>query len=493
MLVKAHNNYINGRWVASSSKRTFISYNPATKRPIGKFQQSNHKDVNKAVAAAKGAFEMWSSYPAPRRAEILYEVVRLLKKDKDRLGRLVTTEMGKVLPEGLGDVQEAIDCGEYMAGEGRRLFGHTTKSEMPNKFAMTVRRPLGIVSLICPWNFPIAIPSWKIFPALICGNTVVIKPASDTPLCAIEFVKLFEKAGLPPGVLNLVTGSGSEVGDPLLQHPDVAGVSFTGSRAVGERVTRVAGLRKIGLELGGKNPIIIMDDADLELALGGVIWGAFGTTGQRCTAASRVIIHEKVHDTFVRKLIDRTKKLRLGDGLKKSTDVGPLINARAVEKCAKYVEIGKKEGAKMLCGGKPAPMKEGHFFEPTIFVNVKPKMRIAQEEIFGPVLSIIKINNLNQAIQAANDVEYGLSSAIYTRNVNMAFIAIEKLESGLTYINSSTIGAEVHLPFGGVKGTGNGTREAGIEGIHEFSEIKTIYVDYSEKLQKAQIDAVPKR
>lgn len=491
-MVKVHKNYINGRWVASSSKKTFASVNPLTKRQIGRFQQSNRKDVDKAVAAAKSAFEMWSSYPAPRRAQILYEVVRLLKKDKERLGRLVTIEMGKVLPEGLGDVQEAIDCGEYMAGEGRRLFGHTTTSELPNKFAMTVRKPLGVVSLICPWNFPIAIPSWKIFPALICGNTAIIKPSSDTPLCAIEFVKLFEKAGLPPGVLNLVTGAGSDVGDPLLHHPDVAGVSFTGSHAVGEQVTRVAGLRKVGLELGGKNPIIIMDDADLDLALDGVIWGAFGTTGQRCTAASRVIIHEKVHDKFVRKLLNRTKKLKLGDGLKKRTDVGPLINERAVEKCEKYVQIGKQEGAKMLCGGKRGK-KSGYFFEPTIFTNVKPKMRIAQEEIFGPVLSIIKVKNLNSAIHVANDVKYGLSSAIYTQDVNLAFIAIEKLESGLTYVNSSTIGSEVHLPFGGVKGTGNGTREAGIEGIHEFSEVKTVYIDYSGKLQKAQIDIVPKK
>ncbi len=494
-MVATYKNYIGGKWVSSATKKTFKTVSPATTRVLGAFQQSDRRDVDSAVAAAKRALAGWSAYPAPRRAEILFDVVNLLKKDKDRLGRLVTTEMGKVLAEGLGDVQEAIDCAEYMAGEGRRLFGHTTTSELPDKFAMTVRRPLGVVSLITPWNFPIAIPAWKIFPALICGNTVVFKPASDTPLCAVEFVKLFEKAGLPPGVLNLVTGSGTDVGEPMVDHPDVRGVSFTGSKRVGRRVAEKAGLRKVGLELGSKNPIIIMDDADLHLALDGVIWGGFGTTGQRCTAASRIIIQEGVHDRFVKMLVAQTKRLRLGDGLKKQTDVGPLINEKAVEKSARYVEMGKKEGAKMLCGGKPASVNglPGFFFEPTIFVDVASSMSIAQEEIFGPVLSIIKVKNLGEAIRVANDVEYGLSSAIYTQDINKAFKAIEGLDTGLTYINSSTIGSEVHLPFGGTKGTGNGTREAGIEGIHEFSETKTVYVDYSGKLQKAQIDVVPKK
>ncbi len=492
-MVATYKNFIGGWWVSSATKKTFTSVSPTTNRVLGRFQQSDKRDVDHAVAAAKKAFPAWSAYPAPRRAEILFNVVDMLKKDKDRLGRLVTTEMGKVLAEGLGDVQEAIDCGEYMAGEGRRLFGHTTTSELPDKFAMTVRRPLGVVSLIAPWNFPIAIPAWKIFPALICGNTVVFKPASDTPLCAIEFVKLFEKAGLPPGVLNLVTGTGSDVGEPMIDHPDVRGVSFTGSKNVGKLVAQKVGLRKVGLELGSKNPIIILDDADLHLALDGVVWGGFGTTGQRCTAASRIIIQNGVHDTFVKMLVARTRKLRLGDGLSKQTDVGPLINKQAVEKSARYVEIGKREGATLLCGGKPARVQglSGFFFEPTIFVDVKPSMTIAKEEIFGPVLSIIKVKDLNEAIHIANDVDYGLSSAIYTKDVNFAFKAIEGLDTGITYINSSTIGAEVHLPFGGTKGSGNGTREAGIEGIHEFSEVKTVYVDYSGKLQKAQIDIVP--
>lgn len=467
--------------------------NPATNRVLGRFQQSDKRDVDQAAAAAKRAFTAWSTYPAPRRAEILFDVVHMLKKEKDRLGRLVTAEMGKVLAEGLGDVQEAIDCGEYMAGEGRRLFGHTTTSELPDKFAMTVRRPLGVVSVITPWNFPIAIPAWKIFPALICGNTVVFKPASDTPLCAVEFVKLFEKAGLPPGVLNLVTGSGKDVGEPMIDHPDVRGVSFTGSKSVGKTVAQKAGLRKVGLELGSKNPIIIIDDANLNLALKGVIWGGFGTSGQRCTAASRIIIQDGVYDAFIQMLVARTKKLRLGDGTREGTDIGPLINHQAVEKSARYVEIGKKEGATLLCGGKPANVHglRGFFFEPTIFGDVKSSMTIAQEEIFGPILSIMKVKDFDEAIHVANDVDFGLSSAIYTQDVNKAFKAIERLDTGLTYINSSTIGSEVHLPFGGTKESGNGAREAGIEGINEFSEVKTVYVDYSGKLQKAQIDVPP--
>ena len=484
-MVKIYGHHINGKSVKSSSGKTFTSINPYNEKPLAKFQQGTSKDVDKAVAVALNARKKWNAIPAPHRGEVLLEIARLLKKNKQRLGKLVSTEMGKILTEGLGDVQEAIDIFEYMAGEGRRLFGHTTPSELPNRECYTIRKPLGVVGLITPWNFPIAIPAWKISPALICGNAIVLKPSSDTPLCAYELVKICEEAGVPKGAINIVTGSGEEVGTRIIKHPELRGVSFTGSRAVGEVITQKAGLKKVGLELGGKNAIIIMDDANLRSALDGVIFGAFGTAGQRCTAASRVILNKTIKKQCEEMLLNRTKKLRLGDPLKESTDVGPLIARRAVEKTHKYALIGKKQHAKLLMGGTPKEGK-GFFYNPTIFTNVKPTTRIAQEEIFGPIVSIITANNLKDAIKISNGIEYGLSSAIYTENLKNAFTAIEQLEAGLTYVNSSTIGAEVHLPFGGVKNTSNNTREAGIEGINEFSETKAVYIDYSGKLQKAQ-------
>jgi len=482
--MKAYKQYIGGKWVSSDSRKKFVSLNPANEKPLASFSQGTKKDVDKAVRAAEKALPKWKATPAPRRGEILLEVAALLKKHKQRLGKLVTTEMGKILTEGLGDVQEAIDIFEYMAGEGRRLFGHTTPSELPNKVCYTIRQPLGVVGLITPWNFPTAIPSWKLAPALICGNTIVFKPSSDTPLCVFELVKIIEEAGVPKGVINIVTGSGSEVGTPLIKHPRIRGISFTGSKETGEFITKNAGLKKVGLELGGKNAIIVMDDADLDLAVEGILFGAFGTTGQRCTASSRVIVHKKVKTALESKLLKRTKKLRLGNGLKSSTDIGPLINKRAVEKTHKYTQIGKKEGARLLCGGEIIKGK-GFFYKPTIFTNVKPSMRIAQEEIFGPSLSIITAKDLQDAMKICNNIKYGLSAAIYTNDITNAMLAINHLETGIVYINSSTIGAEVHLPFGGVKGTGH-TREAGIEGIFEFSNTKTVYIDYSKKLQKAQ-------
>ncbi|NCO11147.1 aldehyde dehydrogenase family protein [Candidatus Pacearchaeota archaeon] len=476
-------NYIDGKWVKSSGK-TFDSLNPATEQIIGKFQKSKREDVLKAISAAKPAFPAWRDMPAPKRAEYLWKIKELLVKDKEKLARLEVKEMGKVISEARGDVQEAIDVFEYMAGEGRRLFGHTAKSELPNKFAMTIRNPIGVVGLITPWNFPIAIPAWKIAPALVCGNSIVFKPSSDTPLCAIELAKIIEKAGVPKGVFNLITGSGADVGDEIIRNKDVLGISFTGSKTTGEMILKTAGVKKVGLELGGKNAIIINEDANLQIAVDGVLWGAFGTTGQRCTATSRVIVHDKVKKKFEGMLLERVKKLKLGDGMK--ADVGPLINKSAVEKSQRYVQIGQQEGAKLLHGGEARKIKgKGFFFEPTIFTDCKSSMRICQQEIFGPVLSIISVKNMEEAIEIANDVEYGLSSAIYTENMKVAFDAINKIETGITYINSSTIGAEVHLPFGGVKGTGN-TREAGIQGIDEFSETKTVYFDYSGKLQKAQ-------
>jgi aldehyde dehydrogenase (NAD+) len=485
-MVQTYKIYINGEWVDSDSGEKFTRVNPATLEPIGEFSKGNEMDINAAVDSAEDAFESWSETPAPKRGEILFKVGQLLKENKEELAKTVTIEMGKVLAEARGDVQEAIDMTFLMAGEGRRLFGKTTPSELKDKFAMTVRRPLGIVGLITPWNFPIAIPSWKIMPALICGNTIVLKPSSDTPLCAIKFVEILEKAGIPKGVINLVTGPGEIAGMHLVRHKKVRGISFTGHRDTGAEILRIAGIKKVSLELGGKNPIIIMDDADLNLALDGVIWGGYGTTGQRCTAASRVIVHEKVKEKFEQMLVERIKKLKLGNGLEKDTDVGPLVNKSAQEKSKAYADIGLKEGAKLLIGGRIPNMK-GFFFEPTLFTNCSIDMRIAQEEIFGPIVSLITTKNLNEAIEIANSVEYGLSSAIYTNNIRNAFKAIEKIEAGITYVNASTIGAEVHLPFGGVKHSGT-TREAGWTAIDEFSELKTVYFDYSGRLQRAQID-----
>lgn len=479
--------YIDGKWVNSNSGQTFPSLNPAKpKQVLGRFQKGNENDVEKAVEAAEKAFDSWSSTPAPKRGLILLRVAEILKKNKEKLAKLVTREMGKVIAEARGDVQEAIDMAEYIAGEGRRLFGHTTPSELRDKFCMTIRMPVGIYGLITPWNFPLAIPAWKIFPALICGNTVVFKPSSDTPLCATKMVEILEKSGLPKGVVNLVTGPGGSVGMSIVKHEKIRGISFTGSKFTGETIVKEVGLKKVGLELGGKNGIIVMDDANLNRALDGVIWGGYGTTGQRCTAASRVIVHEKIKDRFETMLVQRISKLRLGDGLKATTDIGPLINKAAQEKSMNYVEIGLREGAKILIGGRTPKMK-GFFFEPTLFTNCTIDMRIAQEEIFGPIVSLIPVKDFDEAIDAMNSVEYGLSSAIYTEDIRKAFLAIQCIEAGLTYVNSSTIGSEVHLPFGGVKHTGN-TREGGIEGINEFSETKTVYVDYSGKLQKAQID-----
>jgi len=485
-MVQTYKMYINGEWVDSDSGETFSRVNPATLETIGTFQKGNEMSVEAAVGAAEKAFENWSETPAPKRGKILFKVGQLLEQNKEDLARTITIEMGKVLTEARGEVQEAIDMTFLMAGEGRRLFGKTTTSELKDKFSMAVRRPLGIVGLITPWNFPIAIPSWKIMPALIAGNTIVFKPSSDTPLCAIKFVEILEKAGFPKGVINLVTGSGGTAGMHLVRHKKVRGISFTGHKDTGIEILRVAGIKKVGLELGGKNPIIVMDDADLNLALDGVIWGGYGTTGQRCTAASRVIVHENIKDEFEKMLVERIKKLRLGNGLEPDVDVGPLVNQTAQEKSKTYVDIGLKEGAKLLIGGQIPKMK-GWFFEPTLFTNCSIDMKIAQEEIFGPIVSLISAKDLNDAINIANSVEYGLSSSIYTKNIRNAFKAIEKLDAGLTYINASTIGSEVHLPFGGVKGSGT-TRGGGWTAIDEFSEMKTVYFDYSGKLQRAQID-----
>jgi alpha-ketoglutaric semialdehyde dehydrogenase len=490
-------NYIGGEWVEAAGTETFESTNPATGETIGAFPRSTAEDVDRAVAAAKDAYERWRLVPAPKRAEILFRVAQRFIDRKDELTDLMVREMGKVRAEAGGDVQEAIDMTFYMAGEGRRLFGHTTPSEMPDKFQMSVRMPVGVVGAITPWNFPIAIPSWKIAPALVCGDTVVFKPARDTPMLGERFVEIVEEAGLPPGVLNIVHGGGETVGERLVKHPDVPLISLTGSREVGVRTMENGAplLKHIHLELGGKNAIIVMDDADVELAVDGILWSAFGTSGQRCTAASRVIASGKVYEALQSRLVERAEKLRLGSGLEQDTDVGPVINRSALEKIHSYTEIGKDEGAKLLTGGEVATengLDKGFFYRPTVFADVEPSMRIAQEEIFGPTTALIRATDVDEAIRIANGIEYGLSSSIFTRDVNKAFKAMRDLNAGITYINAGTIGAEVHLPFGGTKATGNGHREAGQAALDFYTEWKSIYVDYSGKLQRAQIDVFEK-
>lgn len=483
--------FINGQWVAGDQYSDVI--NPATGETIARVPLADKEAVDEAVRAAKKAQKEWALVPAPQRAEILYRIGYLLKERKEDLARLLTLENGKVLEEARGEVQEGIDMAFYMAGEGRRLFGQTTPSELPNKFAMSVRVPVGVVGIITPWNFPIAIATWKAFPALVAGNAVVWKPATETPIMARELAKIVEEAGVPKGVFNVVYGSGSEVGEALVHHPDIQVISFTGSTEVGRNIAAICGrqLKKVSLEMGGKNAVIVMDDANLDLAVDGIVWSAFGTSGQRCTACSRVIVHESVKEELEKRLLEKTNTLKIGNGLDESVKVGPIINRNSLEKIKNYVEIGKKEGAKLLTGGYELTyeeLKDGFFFAPTIFTDVKPDMRIAQEEIFGPVLAIISVKNLDEAIKVNNQVSYGLSSAIFTQNVNNVFIAQRDLDTGIVYVNAGTIGAEIHLPFGGTKGTGNGHRDSGIQALDVFTEWKAVYVDYSGKLQRAQID-----
>jgi len=489
---KSYENYVNGRWTGPKSDSLFQRENPATGEIIGSFPDSGAQDVADAVTAAVGAFESWRLTPAPRRAEILFRAAELMLARKEELARDVTVEMGKVLKEARGDVQEAIDMTYYAAGEGRRMAGQTLPAELPNKFAMTVRQPHGIVAAITPWNFPTAIPCWKLMPALITGNTAVFKPSPLSPLSASNLVRILEEAGLPPGVVNLVFG-GDQTGAALVEDPRVSMVSFTGSLEVGREIAAHCGRnsKRVHLELGGKNAIIVLDDADVDLAIEGAVWSAFGTSGQRCTAASRMIVHEAVAEPFTDQLVARAGALRLGDGLEIATDVGPVVSSDSIAKIQSYMEIGREEGAAIACGGSRAAgngLDCGYFFQPTVFTDVKPAMRIAQEEIFGPVTDVITCSDLDQAVAINNDVPYGLVAAIYTRDISKAFSALERIHTGMVYINAGTIGAEVHLPFGGTRATGNGHREAGQAALDSYSEWKSVYVDYSGRLQKAQID-----
>jgi len=492
--MKKFNNFIASAWVPPDSGEYFENRNPADRDDlIGLFPLSGLSDVYRAVASARRGFVQWRDTPAPARGDVLRVVGDMLSRRKEEIADAMTREMGKPLTETRGDVQEGIDTAYYAASEGRRLFGHTVPSELRNKWAMSYRRPIGVAGLICPFNFPLAIPTWKMFPALVCGNSVVFKPAEDVPHTATLLVEILLEAGLPPEVVQLVHGSGEEAGSAIVEHPEVPLISFTGSTETGRRVGETCGRmhKRLSLEMGGKNAQIVMDDADLELALEGALWGAFGTTGQRCTATSRLILQKGIHDRFLSLLVDKARTLKLGDGRKEGTDVGPLINDAALAKVERYIDIGQEEGADLLCGGRRGQGKglgSGNFFEPTIFARVEAGMRLEQEEIFGPVLSVVRVSSADEAFAVNNDVKYGLSSSIYTSNVNVAFRALNELDNGITYVNAPTIGAEAHLPFGGVKQTGNGHREGGWQVYEFFSETKVGYADFSGTLQRAQID-----
>jgi len=487
-------NYIDGEWKPAASGAWNENRNPAHwNEIIGLFPKSGVEEVDEAVAAAREAYKSWRLVPAPERGAILKKAGDIMVERKEDLARDMTREMGKVLAETRGDVQEGIDTAYYAAVEGRRLFSHTAPSELRNKMNLSFRMPIGIAGLITPWNFPMAIPCWKTLPALLCGNSVVLKPASDTPLTATHLVEILIEAGVPKGVINLVHGGGGVVGNRLVEHPDVDVISFTGSSEIGKAINAKAGatLKRVSLELGGKNAQIVMEDADLELALDGVLWGAFGTTGQRCTATSRLLLHQAIYDQFLDMLVGAIKCLTVGDGLDPKSKVGPVVNKSQIETVESYVKIGKAEGARLIVGGHQltdGAHKDGWFYAPTVFADVQPKMRLFQEEIFGPVLSVAKVKDFDQAVAYHNDCIYGLSSSIYTRDVNRAFRAVRDLEAGITYVNGATIGAECHMPFGGVKQTGNGHREGGWPVYEFYSEIKTVYIDFSGKLQRAQID-----
>ncbi|MGK7376592.1 aldehyde dehydrogenase family protein [Planococcus sp. 1R117A] len=486
-------NFINGEWQDGSNAKYTPVLNPATGEELAQVQLSTKEDVDTAVQAAKAAQKTWAKVPAPKRADYLYEIGRLMKQKKEQLAQVLTKEMGKVIEEGRGEVQEGIDMAYYMAGEGRRLFGETTPSELADKFAMSVRAPIGVVGLITPWNFPVAIATWKSFPAIVAGNAFLWKPATETPMMAYEMAKIFKEAGLPNGVANIVFGSGSEVGTAMIEHKDIKVISFTGSTDTGRKVAEAGGrnLKKVSLEMGGKNAVIVMEDADLDLAVEGILWSAFGTAGQRCTACSRVIAHKDIKEALQNRLLEKIQTLTIGDGMDESVKVGPVINKKALEKIHSYVGIGQQEGATLLVGGEilaEAPYDKGNYYAPTMFTDVTPDMRIAQEEIFGPVISIIEVSNFEEAIEVNNGVIYGLSSSIYTADVNRVFKAQRDLDTGIVYINAGTTGAEIHLPFGGTKGTGNGHRDSGVAALDVFTEWKSIYVDYSGKLQRAQID-----
>jgi alpha-ketoglutaric semialdehyde dehydrogenase len=471
--------FIDGTWQDSQPQQTYTRVNPADPDEVlGEFQRGNGEDAKRAIDAAENAQRGWADTPAPERSDHVLRVAELLRSQKEDFARTITREMGKVLDDARQEVQQTIDLAYYIAGEGRRLLGHTMTSEKKGKFAFTMRMPIGVVGLITPWNFPLLIPARKLFYSLVCGNTVVLKPSSEAPMCGCKIVEILRLSGIPKGTVNLVTGSGETIGNAVVTNKHVNLLSFCGHKDTGAEIMRTAGPKRVSLELGGKNPLIVMDDADLGLAAHGVVWGGYATTGQRCTAASRVIVHEKVKSKFEAILAEQIRQLRLGNGLDPETDVGPLVNKKAQDKMVEYCQIGKSEGAKLVTGGKIPHNLEGWYFEPTLLSECSSDMRVCKEEIFGPIVSVLSAKNLDEAIDIANCVDYGLSSAIYTTNISNAFTAIKRLQAGLTYVNHPTVGSEAHMPFGGIKYSGN-NRESGPEGVNEFTELKTVVIDYN--------------
>ncbi len=494
LATRTYKNFVGGEWVASESSKSTPNLNPADTRDVlGHMPLSSADETRRAVDAAKAAFPAWRDTPAPVRGAILFRAQAILDKEKEELARLVTREEGKTVKEALGEIQRSINILEYIAAEGRRIGGHTVPSELPHNFCYTVRQPVGVVACITPWNFPVAIPIWKIAPALVSGNTVVFKPATLTPATACAVVSIFERAGLPKGVLNLVLGSGGTVGNALLDHEAVHAVSFTGSNEVGAEIYARGASRMIRVqaEMGGKNPVVVMADADLELAVEAAAQGAFGSTGQRCTATSRVIVEDGVADRFVEALVARAKKVRVGSGLDPATDMGPAVDRSQLQTDLDYIGIGsEQEKATLACGGRrleDGDLAHGHFVEPTVFDHVTTKMRIAQEEIFGPVVSVLRVKGFEEAMAAANDVKFGLSSSIFTTDASTIFRFTDRIEAGIVHVNSGTPGGEAQLPFGGMKGTGIGPREQGSTAIEFFTEIKTVYVDYTGRARKGSL------
>jgi alpha-ketoglutaric semialdehyde dehydrogenase len=489
-------NYIDGQWVESRSEHSIERRNPADLRDlIGRAPLSRREEVHEAVEAASRALPAWRDTPAPARGKILLRAARLLEEQKDEVARLLTREEGKTLAESAGEVQRSVNILEYTAGEGRRLTGETLPSELPRNFAYTIRQPLGVVGLITPWNFPVAVPVWKIAPALVAGNAVVWKPSELTPFISRRVVELLVGAGIPAGVLNMVNGAGPGAGDELVRHPTVRGISFTGSSEVGSVIYARAAvqMKKVQCEMGGKNPVVVLEDADLELAADSTVAGAFGSTGQRCTATSRVVVVDSVADRFVELLLKRTEKLKVGNGAEPGIDVGPSVDESQFDKVQDYLEIGQHEAASLVCGGKPlkgtpgGDYDHGYFIAPTIFDHVPAGARIAQEEIFGPVLSVIRAKDFYEAVGMANDIPFGLTASIFTSDASRAFQAAELLECGMVHINSPTVGGEAHVPFGGIKATGVGERETGSTAVDFYSELKVVYVDYTGRRREGKL------
>jgi len=488
-----YQNFIRGEWLKSSASKSAPNVNPAnTDDVIGDIPLATREEARRAVEAAAEAFAKWRSTPAPTRGRIVAQAARLLEKNKEELAQTLTREEGKTIAESRGELQRSINVAEFCAGESRRLTGETIPSELPLNFAYTIKQPLGVVACVTPWNFPVAIPVWKIAPALVAGNTVVFKPATLTPATATRIVELFEEAGIPPGVLNLILGSGSEAGEEIINHPAVKAVSFTGSNGVGIRLYEQASRRgaKVQCEMGGKNPVVILEDCDIDLAVESTVQGAFGSTGQRCTATSRAVVVNQIADEFVQRIAKRAQSMRIGAGVDPQTEMGPSVDENQFKTVLRYIDVGREDGATMVCGGERVTgdgFDKGYFVQPTLFDHVTPDMRIAREEIFGPVLSVLRVKDFDEAMQVANDSEFGLSSSIFTNDASRIFRFVDDIETGMTHINSPTTGGEAHIPFGGIKGTGIGDREQGSTALDFYTDLKVVYVDYTGRKREGNL------